>query len=192
MSLTYYTISTLVALSISVYLVLKKSTTIATMVDLTKMALLHWPKQPPQNKVDTHHHFVPDFYAAAVESAGGDPSGWQTPSWSLTRSDAIMSRLGIKTVILSVTAPGACILKGKASYELARRLNGTLQTCGIKILEKLAFSQIYLVSWIPMLLWKSLGMLSTPFMPTAWFFSHATVLETHILAIQTCTLFGPS
>ncbi|CAK7212768.1 hypothetical protein SCUCBS95973_001576 [Sporothrix curviconia] len=34
-----------------------------------------------------------------------------------------MTRLGIRTAILSATAPGACILKGEASYKLARELN---------------------------------------------------------------------
>ncbi len=24
---------------------------------------LSWPSQPPLNKIDLHHHFVPDFYA---------------------------------------------------------------------------------------------------------------------------------
>ena len=24
---------------------------------------LSWPAQPPVNKIDLHHHFVPDFYA---------------------------------------------------------------------------------------------------------------------------------
>lgn len=34
-----------------------------------------------------------------------------------------MKRLGVQTAILSVTAPGPCILKGQASFDLARRLN---------------------------------------------------------------------
>jgi predicted TIM-barrel fold metal-dependent hydrolase len=34
-----------------------------------------------------------------------------------------MNRLGVQTAILSVTAPGACILKGTASFALARQLN---------------------------------------------------------------------
>jgi predicted TIM-barrel fold metal-dependent hydrolase len=34
-----------------------------------------------------------------------------------------MRRLGVQTAILSVTAPGACILEGKASFDLARKLN---------------------------------------------------------------------
>ncbi|KIW05963.1 uncharacterized protein PV09_03148 [Verruconis gallopava] len=79
--------------------------------------------QPALLKVDTHHHYVPDFYAKAVEDAGGDPSGWATPNWSKEHSKEIMERLGVQTAILSVTAPGACILKGQNSYDLARRLN---------------------------------------------------------------------
>ncbi|KAG9800885.1 2-amino-3-carboxymuconate-6-semialdehyde decarboxylase, partial [Aureobasidium melanogenum] len=66
---------------------------------------------------------VPDFYARAVEEAGGDPSGWATPKWSLDSSRSIMQILGVQTSILSITAPGACILQGKASHELARKLN---------------------------------------------------------------------
>lgn len=85
--------------------------------------VLSWPDAPVVNKVDTHHHFVPDFYAKAVEDAGGDPSGWATPSWSPKASELLMRRLGIQTAILSATAPGACILKGEASYKLARQLN---------------------------------------------------------------------
>lgn len=34
-----------------------------------------------------------------------------------------MKRLGVETAILSVTAPGACILHGQASFDLARKMN---------------------------------------------------------------------
>lgn len=34
-----------------------------------------------------------------------------------------MDRLGIRTAILSATSPGACVLKGQASFEMARKLN---------------------------------------------------------------------
>ncbi|KAJ5731144.1 uncharacterized protein N7483_005652 [Penicillium malachiteum] len=50
-------------------------------------------------------------------------SGWPAPSWILLRSKLLMKRLGVKTAILSVTAPGACILDGQASFDLARKLN---------------------------------------------------------------------
>jgi predicted TIM-barrel fold metal-dependent hydrolase len=58
-----------------------------------------------------------------LTSTLGDPSGWKTPSWSSLRSNLIMRRLGVQTAILSVTAPGACILKGQASFDLARKMN---------------------------------------------------------------------
>ncbi|KAF6762592.1 2-amino-3-carboxymuconate-6-semialdehyde decarboxylase [Ephemerocybe angulata] len=61
-------------------------------------------------KIDVHHHIVPDFYAAAVGKAGGDPSGWPTPSWDLASAGSIMNKLPIQTAILSSAA-------------LARRLN---------------------------------------------------------------------
>lgn len=92
-------------------------------MDRAKDSLLDWPKQPPVNKIDTHHHIVPAFYTRAVEENGGDPSGWPTPEWSLELSQRMMEKLGIQTSILSVTAPGACILQGKPSHDLARRLN---------------------------------------------------------------------
>ncbi|KAG2164238.1 hypothetical protein JADG_003977 [Aureobasidium aubasidani] len=79
--------------------------------------------EPRTDKIDTHHHFVPDFYAQAVESAGGDPSGWPTPKWSPAASESIMEQLGVKTTILSLTAPGACMLEGQKSFDLARRCN---------------------------------------------------------------------
>ncbi|KAL4865829.1 hypothetical protein BDV12DRAFT_199799 [Aspergillus spectabilis] len=59
----------------------------------------------------------------AVEEAGGDPSGWPTPTWTPLRTTLLMQQTGTKTAILSATAPGACILTGPASYTLARSLN---------------------------------------------------------------------
>ncbi|KAH8129475.1 hypothetical protein ACSS6W_002125 [Trichoderma asperelloides] len=83
-----------------------------------------WPGQPPVNKIDTHHHMVPSFYAKAVRQNGGDPSGWPTPSWSATGSKLLMGRMGIQTAILSATAPGACIVQDpKKQKDLARNLN---------------------------------------------------------------------
>ncbi|KAK0642627.1 6-methylsalicylic acid decarboxylase [Lasiodiplodia hormozganensis] len=60
---------------------------------------------------------------AVVEENGGDPSGWPTPRWTRLSSELVMKRLGIQTAILSVTAPGACIIEGQASFDLARSLN---------------------------------------------------------------------
>ncbi|KAK4445926.1 hypothetical protein QBC34DRAFT_412483 [Podospora aff. communis PSN243] len=83
-----------------------------------------WPPQPPVNKIDIHHHFVPDFYAHAIEDAGGDPSGWPTPKWSPSSSRMIMKHLGVQSAILSVTAPGPCIVQDPDEQAaLARKLN---------------------------------------------------------------------
>lgn len=93
-----------------------------------------------QTKVDVHHHMVPAFYAEgiycsrlrwmasltdllAVAGAGGDPSGFPTPQWSPAASLALMEKVQSKTAILSITAPGPCILQGQASRDLARQSN---------------------------------------------------------------------
>lgn len=43
-----------------------------------------------------------------------------------------MGHLGVRTAILSCTAPGACILSGQRSYDLARKLN----TCAAALRDK--------------------------------------------------------
>ncbi|KAJ5693042.1 amidohydrolase family protein [Penicillium macrosclerotiorum] len=74
--------------------------------------------------IDTHHHFVPDFYAQAVEKAGGDPSGWPTPAWSPEASNSLMEKVGVTKAILSLTAPGAVIAPTDADRRaLARKAN---------------------------------------------------------------------
>ncbi|KAL2211550.1 amidohydrolase 2 [Sarocladium strictum] len=76
------------------------------------------------NRIDVHHHFVPDFYAQAVKISGGDPSGWEVPKWDATTEAAVNTKFGIGTTVLSLTAPGACILKDpQASAKLARDAN---------------------------------------------------------------------
>lgn len=93
------------------------------------------------SRVDVHHHFVPQSYRdgehppqhtlsqdeltpeIAVVGAGGDPSGWEIPQWSKEADEAFMKNNEITTTILSLTAPGACILKGSASAKLARDAN---------------------------------------------------------------------
>lgn len=74
--------------------------------------------------IDTHHHFVPEPYANAVKAAGGDVSGWATPDWSPEASQSLMHQIGIKTAILSLTAPGVEVAGGYASQRtLAREVN---------------------------------------------------------------------
>ncbi|EAU30283.1 predicted protein [Aspergillus terreus NIH2624] len=61
-----------------------------------------WSHTPPVNKIDTHHHFVPPFYAQGF----------------------ITSTNNYDLAVVSVTAPGACILPDRqARAKLARQLN---------------------------------------------------------------------
>ncbi|KAF4963579.1 hypothetical protein F66182_18117, partial [Fusarium sp. NRRL 66182] len=34
-------------------------------------------------KIDVHHHYYPPTFTAALKRAGGDPSGWIVPTWTL-------------------------------------------------------------------------------------------------------------
>ena len=61
---------------------------------------------------------------AAVTISGGDPSGWFIPDWTPQSDQAVNDKFGIETTILSLTAPGACILKDrKGRADLARKAN---------------------------------------------------------------------
>ena len=73
--------------------------------------------------MDTHHHIVPPFYAEALKETGGDPSGWPTPEWSPEFQRIAMSKLGVETAIMSITAPAALIYSGEKARVFARKLN---------------------------------------------------------------------
>ncbi|KAJ5952567.1 uncharacterized protein N7479_010980 [Penicillium vulpinum] len=101
---------------------------------------IKWGHTPPVNKIDTHHHFVPPFYAKALEEQGGDPSGWPTPLWNPLASKLLMKHVGARTAILSVTGPGACILPDRQRRaQLARQLNEYAADIRDKEPEKFAF-----------------------------------------------------
>jgi predicted TIM-barrel fold metal-dependent hydrolase len=95
------------------------------------------------NRIDVHHHFVPDFWregqshyslklvsnsglttSKAMDSNGGDPCGWPTPAWSLEQDEKSNRRFNITTTILSITAPGVCVIPDRQERaKLARRVN---------------------------------------------------------------------
>ncbi|KAI0409142.1 hypothetical protein F4802DRAFT_545578 [Xylaria palmicola] len=74
-------------------------------------------------RIDVHHHFIPQPYVDAYNSSGGDPSGWVLPKWSIESTLDLMREHNTETAILSLTAPGATILRGKAASDLARQVN---------------------------------------------------------------------
>lgn len=66
----------------------------------------------------------PEHIFAAVEEAGGDPSGWPTPSWSSEGDIVFMEKIGVTKTILSLTAPGAVIAPTTGKRRaLARKAN---------------------------------------------------------------------
>ncbi|RDA86835.1 hypothetical protein CP532_1391 [Ophiocordyceps camponoti-leonardi (nom. inval.)] len=76
------------------------------------------------SRIDVHHHIYPPQMYDALEAAGGDPSGWQTPQWTLEKDDAFSESIGIGTTIFSVTTPGAGVIKdAKKAAETARAMN---------------------------------------------------------------------
>ncbi|KAJ2963641.1 hypothetical protein NQZ79_g1468 [Umbelopsis isabellina] len=77
------------------------------------------------NRIDTHFHIVPDFFAQAIEETGGDPSGWKTPTWSVEQAKDHMKKLGIKKGFTSITAPGTAIYISdtKKARDLTRQCN---------------------------------------------------------------------
>ena len=61
---------------------------------------------------------------AALQRAGGDPSGWTVPKWTLEADREMNKAIGVRKTILSMTAPGACIEKDPAAAaSLARAAN---------------------------------------------------------------------
>ncbi|GKZ76289.1 hypothetical protein AnigIFM56816_005268 [Aspergillus niger] len=78
---------------------------------------------PSASRIDVHHHYLPPIYVQALEAAGGDPSGWKTPEWSLESDRVLCQKHNIRTAILSVTAPGPDIAEGLEAARIARECN---------------------------------------------------------------------
>ncbi|KAB8227030.1 amidohydrolase family protein [Aspergillus alliaceus] len=78
---------------------------------------------PSTSRIDVHHHYLPPIYVEALEAAGGDPSGWKTPEWSLDNDRVLCQKHNIRTAILSVTAPGPDIAEGLEAARIARGCN---------------------------------------------------------------------
>ncbi|KAL1862278.1 hypothetical protein Plec18170_001103 [Paecilomyces lecythidis] len=76
------------------------------------------------SKIDVHHHFYAEEFTEALDRAGGDPSGWTVPRWTLDDDKTLNRSIGVSVAILSMTAPGACIENDPiAAARLARKCN---------------------------------------------------------------------
>jgi 6-methylsalicylate decarboxylase len=76
-----------------------------------------------RHRIDVHQHVVPAFYAEALASHGGDPSGSVTPDWSPERAIAFMDSQEIATGILSVSTPSVVGWGVDERRQMARRIN---------------------------------------------------------------------
>ncbi|KAK0721298.1 hypothetical protein B0T21DRAFT_351264 [Apiosordaria backusii] len=77
--------------------------------------------------IDVHAHALPPAYLAAIEAAGGDPSGYPSPIWSPEAALNSLSLSGASLGIFSVSAPGVSIAgTGQTARDLARTLNTQL------------------------------------------------------------------
>ncbi|KAI1819612.1 hypothetical protein F4861DRAFT_125730 [Xylaria intraflava] len=74
-------------------------------------------------RVDVHHHFVPPFYRQALVDAGGDPSGWIIPDWTLEKDLEFNAGESIAFTFLSITAPGAGIVPREKQAAFCRQAN---------------------------------------------------------------------
>ena len=59
--------------------------------------------QTAKNRIDVHHHFIPQFHREALAARRG---GAGLPPWSPARSIEEMDKSGIATSILSIAQPG--------------------------------------------------------------------------------------
>ncbi|KAH8203890.1 hypothetical protein TruAng_001954 [Truncatella angustata] len=76
------------------------------------------------NMIDVHHHFLPPAYAHAWQESGQIPSGLVLPSWSVDEDLSFLDRQGIRTAILSLSAPGVSIAGSpERAKNLARDCN---------------------------------------------------------------------
>jgi 6-methylsalicylate decarboxylase len=75
------------------------------------------------HRIDVHQHVVPPFYAEALPTHGGDPSGTVIPQWSPESAINFMDAQEIATGILSLTAPSVVRWDKSERREIARRVN---------------------------------------------------------------------
>jgi predicted TIM-barrel fold metal-dependent hydrolase len=77
-----------------------------------------------EQKIDVHHHMVPDFYSTALKSHGVDTAaGAPLPQWTPEASLALMDETGISRAYLSISCPGVFFGDAGEARELARQCN---------------------------------------------------------------------
>ena len=77
----------------------------------------------PADRIDVHQHVVPPFWAHALPTHGGDPSGTVIPQWSPDSAIDFMDSQQVATGILSLTAPSVIGWDKSERRRMARRVN---------------------------------------------------------------------
>lgn len=78
---------------------------------------------PEHRRIDTHHHYIPDFYRTDMEAHHVTAGGWPTPDWSKEAAIALMDAEEISTGIASVSSPGTHFGDDAKARVLARKVN---------------------------------------------------------------------
>jgi predicted TIM-barrel fold metal-dependent hydrolase len=73
--------------------------------------------------IDTHHHFLPDFFYQETNDAHAPVGGLAPMAWTKEASLSFMDDAGIDIAVLSVSTPGVHIGDGQKARRLARRCN---------------------------------------------------------------------
>ena len=82
---------------------------------------------PKRNRIDVHHHVLPQFYIEAQGRAGLTGTAYGNfPEWTAAKSLELMDNHDIATAILSFTSPGIWFGDIGETRDLARRCNDYL------------------------------------------------------------------
>lgn len=79
-------------------------------------------------RIDVHHHVVPNVYRRAMNRARLDDPipGVAYPSWDVQGDLDLMDRHGIRTAVVSITAPGLAFARGPEAASVARATNAAM------------------------------------------------------------------
>jgi predicted TIM-barrel fold metal-dependent hydrolase len=89
------------------------------------------------NRIDVHHHVLPEFYKDAQRAVGIMGSAYRGfPEWTADKSLAVMERHGIAATILSFTSPGIWFGDPAQTRDLARQCNDFLAGLAVDYLGR--------------------------------------------------------
>ncbi|EIM84267.1 uncharacterized protein STEHIDRAFT_158953 [Stereum hirsutum FP-91666 SS1] len=73
--------------------------TVSTLALTTEEPIKNTFSKP--HRIDTHIHIIPPSFAKAVSANGGDPAGWDLPTWNTAGTIHAMNTLAIQTGVMA-------------------------------------------------------------------------------------------